>query len=72
MQIILEDVKDILLGVSIIIMLLIVIMYYLNQRNYHEKFKKIEYVEQNCINIFDINKIDKEMQNMLVFIQGFI
>ena len=65
-----------LMKISIFICMLLVIIvciiYYFNERNFQEKFKKINYVDEFCEEIYNANVIDDNFQNKLVLLSGYI
>lgn len=63
------DLDTLLLTLSLLLTLAIYLVYYLNQKNYLEKFRKINYVEENCQCIPDHNA-KCSMQGQLVHLTG--
>ena len=66
------DSQTILLIISLLISFLVCLIYYLNQKNYQQKFRKINYVEENCQSISEPNTIDPSLHDHLVHLVGTI
>lgn len=53
-------------------LVVIVIVYYLNERDFRQKRYLIDYVINNCVEIRNNKNMSKQYENKLVFVSGQI